>query len=122
MEDQIKKWVIRIQQNEKLPSSSIKAYNFGIIETKNGYSIYLIGSSKYNESHDDWACEEDYVPKEKYLHLSKEYGDLEWKEVEKIVAHALRDYVKSEEFENSFLFQATAITIGFDDGDLTRIK
>ncbi|MEM9673999.1 MAG: hypothetical protein AAF992_15515 [Bacteroidota bacterium] len=122
MEDQIDKWISRIQQSKRLPDSQIKAFNFGIIETEGGYSVYLIGSREYHELDDDWACKEDYVPKEKYLYLSKEYDNLEWQEVEKVMVRALSNYLKSEKVANSFLSPATAITTGFDGKELIRIK
>ncbi|MGD1890500.1 MAG: hypothetical protein ACFB15_07875 [Cyclobacteriaceae bacterium] len=122
MEDQIDKWISRIQQSKRLPDSQIKAFNFGIIETEGGCSVYLIGSREYHGLDDDWACKEDCVPKEKYLYLSKEYDNLECQEVEKVMMCTLSNYLNNKKFENSFLSQATAITTGFDGGELIRIK
>lgn len=56
----IKKWLIQINQSEKLPEN-IVALNFNIYEGP--YAIDLIGSATFDESDEDWACNEDFIPK-----------------------------------------------------------
>lgn len=118
----IKNWLQDIIQTEK-PSTSIVAYNFGIFETERGYTLYLIGSEEFDDDDSDWATNEDFTPKEKYLNLlQEEFRGLEWKQALDKVEKQIRDFLNSEENKGSFLAKAQAVTTGFDDGDLVRVK
>jgi hypothetical protein len=113
-------WLNRIDRGNK-PNSSIVAYNIGLFETENGFSAYLVGAEEYDENNSDWACTEAFAPKDKYFPINKGVF-ANWEEVQQIVAQSLRDYLKSSEGVKTFLSQAQVITVGFDDGDLDRIK
>ena len=118
----IQEWLFHLCDVEH-PGKSIIAYNFGIFETENGYTIYLIGSKEFDKDDSDWAANNDFVPKSKYYPLpEKEYKGLKWEKVlDKVKVH-LEDFTKTGKFKNSFFAKAKAITTGFDDGDLVRIK
>lgn len=117
----IKEWVLRVQRQDQ-PSSEIKAFNFGLIETEKGYTTYLIGAKSYSEEDDDWACEEDYVPSERYLVLPKDNVPSGWSEVQATIAQVLVELLRDEALEGTFLSTAEFITTGFDDADLTKVK
>jgi hypothetical protein len=111
------KWLERISLISP-PNPEIKAFNFGIFQTQNGYSVYLIGSTKYDSEDDDWACMEDYAPVERYLELPlTANGD--WQSVETGLVEALREIVSAVP---SFLNNAEYVTAGFDDVVLVRVK
>ncbi|MDD2375634.1 MAG: hypothetical protein PHD23_09815 [Eubacteriales bacterium] len=116
-------WMNQIVSNEN-PDEEIIAYNIGLIETEKGYSAYFMGAKKYDENDSDWACDfGDYTPKIKYLDLSKtELKKLPWDEVQNKIIEFSTEFMKTKTYENSFLQKAKAITVGFDDGDLMRIK
>ena len=120
LRDLIKEWILRVQQQDQ-PSPEIKAFNFGLIETENGYTTYLIGAKSYSED-DDWACEEDYTPSERYLELPKDNVPSGWSEVQETIAQELTELLRDEALEGTFLRTAEFITTGFDDGDLTKVK
>lgn len=117
----IHSWIIRIDESEKIPDS-IKAFNFGIFETEDGYQIYLVGATDYDLEDDDWACEEDFIPDEKYLNLGKESEKWEWEEVQSIVKDSIEQFIKIKVSHDSFLYKAEYLTTGFDDGELERIS
>ncbi|SHI44298.1 hypothetical protein SAMN05444363_0581 [Flavobacterium terrae] len=122
LNNQFEEWVKNINSNEKI-ENNIKAFNFGLFETENGYTMYLIGAKEYKENDDDWATVVDFEPTDKYFEMDKSIiKDKDWKEVLKLSTDLVSDYVKSKGFENSFLKNAEVITVGFDDGDLIRIK
>lgn len=116
-------WLNKIISNEN-PDKEIIAFNIGLFETENGYSAYFMGARKYDENDSDWACDfGDFTPQNKYLDLSKtELKELSWDEVQNTIIEFSRKFMKTKAYENSFLQKAIAITIGFDDGDLIRIK
>ena len=112
-------WLNTIILKEK-PSNDIVAYYFGIIETTNGFEVYLTGSKIFDEEDEDWACNVDFVPKDKYYKI--EYETDEWEFVLKLVQQMLEGYVQTKDFAGSFLENSIAIAYGFDGGDLYRIK
>ena len=115
-------WLRRVRDNSP-PAKNIAAYNFGIFESESGYTVYLVGSREYDPDDDDWACNADYAPSEKYFELPESYtGRKRWQGVQREVVRLVKRFLESPESEGSFLRAATAITVGFDDGSLERVK
>lgn len=90
------------------------------METPDGYSLYLIGAAGYDADNDDWACDEDYEPAEKYSPWQrKSSGIWNWEEFQEMaiaeISRFLKDHSKSKAFNR-------IITAGFDDGELIRLK
>lgn len=118
----LREWIGRICETER-PDSSVIAYNFGLIQIDNGYSLYLIGSKEYDVNNSDWAFSIDFEPRMKYYPLAdSNYSKLSWDKVQVKINEELKDFTASVTFKNSFFAKAKAITTGFDDGDLVRIK
>ena len=115
-------WFDRIGRSSP-PADGIVALNIGIFETPNGYTIYLTGSTEYDPDNDDWACREDYSPKERYFELPSEFtSGKDWKEVEEDLKLLIRNILSSDQFANNVLAKTEVFAVGFDDGDLTRLK
>ena len=116
-------WLTRINQTD-LPGKDIIAFNFGLFGNAKGcYTAYLIGSRTFDPTDDDWACSDDWAPAEKYLNLWEHHTETtDWQEVVLEMIDLLRQYTRSPECSRSFLANAIAITVGFDDGDLKRVK
>lgn len=117
----IHNWISKICETEH-PDDSIIAYHFGLFESDKGYTIYLAGSAEFDEDDSDWACNSDFEPEEKYLLLPDEFQNQSWEEVLDKAVASLTAYTTTATFQSSFLATVTAITTGFDDGDLVRIK
>lgn len=114
-------WLSRVRRSSP-PPDGIAAYNFGLFESVDSYMAYLIGSRDYDPDDEDWACAEDYAPDEKYFPLPEDLtAGKDWRSVQREVARLVRQYLKSPEASGSFLAAATAVTVGFDDGNLERI-
>jgi len=88
------------------------------------YYLYLIGSKEYDEGDDDWASGMgDFKPKDTYLPLpEKEFKNVQWEKVQEMVITKVKGLIKFDEFKSSFFSNAKAIAVGFDDGDLVRVK
>jgi hypothetical protein len=96
---------------------------FGFFETDNCYAIYLIGSEEHEKKDNVSAAKNDDEQPAEYYPLSKrEYKDLEWKQALNKMKAQLAEFTWTEKFKNSSLAKANAVTIGFDDGDLIKIK
>jgi hypothetical protein len=121
LENAVLDWLRRVSTAEK-PPQSVVAYNIGILETEEGYSAYLEGADLYDPDDDDWACDGTFTPKERYVALPIGGAKATWELVLERVAAAVRTYLASTEGRGSFLATATAVTVGFDGGDLRRVK
>lgn len=117
MKDTIRKWLIQINQKDKLPQN-IVALNFNLYEGP--YALDLIGSATYDESDEDWACNEDFIPKLRRCPSLGIPDDKSWEEVLKIVESVLRDLIR--EMPDIELFKVQHIAVGFVDGNLIIIK
>ncbi|MDF1699328.1 MAG: hypothetical protein P1U56_25975 [Saprospiraceae bacterium] len=114
-------WINRIDIKEQIPKS-IKAFNFRIIETENDYQIYLVGTNYYDSQNDDWPCEEDFTPKEKYLSLGKDSKKWNWDEIQLIVRTGIEEFIETRISPLTFVHKADYLTTGLDDGELKRIE
>ncbi len=113
-------WLNEILMNEQ-PSEDIIAYNFGIYEVKNGSQIYLAGFKEYNPEDEDWATGlGDFQPKNQIF--KKLIKDKNWELIQKKVVELINNFLQTSAYENSFLSKAIAITTGFDDGNLIKLK
>lgn len=113
----IKKWLIKINKTEKVPEN-IVALNFNLYEGP--YALDLIGSATYDESDEDWACNEDYIPGLRRCPSLVIPDDKSWEEVLKMVESILRDLIR--EMPDIELFKVQHIAVGFVDGNLIIIK
>lgn len=118
--DVIATWLGRVCAAEN-PPESVVAYNVGLFDSEKGYMAYLIGADQYDENDSDWACRESLTPKERYQKLTT--GEFKtWEQAHAGVVEAVRAFLNFQAGKKSFLGRATAITVGFDDGELERVK
>ena len=76
-----------------------------------------------DEEDDDWACYVDYEPKRKYLEINNlGNSNIESNSFLQVVVEIISDLMQKTEISESTLFHNRIITIGFDDGELIRIK
>ena len=54
--------------------------------------------------------------------VPEEFKNLKWEKVQELVEMKIREFINSEDFKSSFFNKAKAIVVGFDDGDLVRLK
>ena len=118
MKKQIEDWLLELSHNEVIPEN-IVALNFGIFESENGYCVYLIGSESYDVDDDDWACDVDYEPVDKYLNI--EGVDVDPDKFLNEVITILLDIISLEKV-SAWLLRTKYITVGFDDGVLEKIR
>ena len=115
-------WLTAIDNKETVPSE-ITAFNIGIFEQDEGYSIYLTGSEEYDADGDDWACDVDFEPANKYLELSGPgIKAMEWQEFQDMIVKIVSDYLGTSANANTSVFAGRVVTVGFDDGQLVRVK
>lgn len=108
MKKQIEDWLLELSHNEVIPEN-IVALNFGIFESENGYCVYLIGSESYDVDDDDWACDVDYEPVDKYLNI--EGVDVDPDKFLNEVITILLDIISLEKV-SAWLLHTKHITVG----------
>lgn len=92
----LRDWILLISKEDtEINLDIIIAINFGLFETSKGYNVYAIGSKEYDVEDDEWACNEDYVPNNKYCQLS-DMDNLNWEEIQKEIVEALSQIIKEE--------------------------
>lgn len=83
----------RIEKRETVPNE-IVAFNFGLFEQDKGYCVYLTGSTQYDATDDDWACNIDFEPKEKYIEFSsEECAEMTWEDFQISVKEIVTEYI-----------------------------
>ena len=121
MKETIRNWIKQLC-NEEFPADNIVALNFGVFESLDGFTLYLIGACDYDAEDDDWACSVDYEPKRKYLEIKYPKGiNRNYNSFLSEVVEILTRLLSNTEMKESKLFYNRIITIGFDDGELLRI-
>lgn len=119
-EHSLRAWLARVCREAK-PPSSVVAFNVGLFETADGFSAYLVGADRYDEEDSEWACDETFSPSERYFPIAAGRFS-NWEQVEVAVADAVRAFLQSPEGIGSCLDAAEAVTVGFDEGDLQRVR
>ena len=98
----------------------IKAINFNLYEdTDNKWSVELVGTFSFDRDNDDWACDVDYEPVDKYLNI--EGVDVDPDKFLNEVITILLDIISLEKV-SAWLLHTKYITVGFDDGVLEKIR
>ncbi|MGJ1204928.1 hypothetical protein [Sphingobacterium lactis] len=120
IKDTISNWLQELSATETIPKS-IKGLYFGLKGTLEGYAIYLTGAKRYDENDDDWACEIDYEPKNKYLILPVQDSICQWTLLKK-TRETLKELLANHKLKSQLFNKFDHIALGFDDGELVTVK
>lgn len=122
MEKAIINWLQNIEVKEGIPSSTTIAFNIGVFESEEGFTMYLVSSNVYSNIDDDWACIDPPIESYKYLVLPDNFQNKHWSEVLEICKNILIQLEKTGSLNKTLLKNAKFITTGFDDGELVKIR
>lgn len=115
-------WLTRVCREDR-PRASVIAFNVGLFETAEGYSAYLVGSEQFDPDDGDWACDAAFTPQERYFPVpASELPFRNASDVQEAAVHATKAFLESADGQQSYLASATAVTVGFDCGDLERVR
>jgi len=122
LKKEIIKWLGEIEGHTGTPPEDVIAFNFGLFESDQGWMMYLVGGFEYSEDNDDWACIE--LPKKEYMYLRfpDNFQSSSWEEILELSSTTLKELEKEGLLNKTLLKRAKAITTGFDDGDLIKIR
>jgi hypothetical protein len=104
------------------PGNDIIAFNIGLFETEDYFCVYLSGAGTYVETSDEWAIQPAYYPTNAFFGLHEQGAGHTWESCLSEVRDAVSDALKTGLLEGTPLANGRAVTAGFDDGELHRIK
>ena len=101
-------WLSSICDEEK-PERSIANYNFGLFESPNDNTVYLVGMNTY-EKGDTSHTRIEFEPSNMYFQLpNSEYKNLSREQLLNKLTVQLKAFANTEKFKTSFLSKANAI-------------
>ena len=106
----LQEWLFSICDEEK-PEKSIENYNFGLFESSDGNTIYLVGVNKYDKSGTSHTRIE-FKPSNMYFKLPySEYKSLSRDQLLNKLMVQLKAFASTEKFKASFMSKSNAITL-----------
>ncbi len=122
-------WLDQLNAHEK-PYYPCNAFHFGLFEaqTEDIFVVYLVGSPHYSRELDvwnKWIKEATYEPaiRHKFFPIPFTMIDsYDWMDAHYLVSRGLRAYLAANPFVDCMFHNAERITMGFDDGEVYRIK
>lgn len=107
------------QLDTEIPEEII-AFNINIYESP--FSVEVVGSSEFDLDDDDWACNEDWIPKIRMNPMSDELFGSSWDEAQENIMIMAKSYLESSLKNVNKLKSAKAFALGFVDGNLSYVK
>jgi len=116
MEEIIRDWIIKI--NGAMIPSPIKALHFGLYESGNSYTLYLVGSIQYAVGNEDWIFDADYRPNPKFCNFDSTSSSGNWENV----LSNVKSIIENKLLDTNVFKNVQYITYGFDSGDLYILR
>ncbi len=109
-------WLNKVLEQD-IPKG-IKAFNFNLYEGEGEtYDIQLIGSDEFDEDDSDWACTNYFTSGEDICFIKGTDEIVDWEQGLTYITMLVERYLDEGE-KSHFLKNASAIGIGFVDGDI----
>lgn len=102
------------------PPPGLVAFNFNIAEAFGKFQVSLIGATSYDPENLDWACAEAFVSQPRNFNLPHSEVGAQWQDVQRLVEAWVLDHIRRAP-RSSPLREATAVTVGFVDGELAKV-
>ncbi len=122
MKKEILNWLNEIEKNDGTPPDTVIAFNLGLMESDQGFLMYFVGAFEYSEDDDDWACIEPPTKPYRYLKLPDKVQNESWETILDLCKKALTELESDGTLNTTLIKNAKAITTGFDDGELVKIR
>ena len=122
MKKEIFEWLKNIEMQDGIPPDSVIAFNLGLMESDQGFMMYFVGAFEYSQDDDDWACLEPPTKPYRYLRLPDKIQNESWKTILDLCKNALTELENDGSLNRTLIKNAKAITTGFDESELIRIR
>ncbi len=107
------------QLNENIPIQ-IVAFNINIYDSP--FNIEIVGSSEFDPEDEDWACNEDWLPKNRSISVSSSLFGNSWEEAQENILLMAKRYLQSSSKNAQKLKSAKAFAVGFVGGNLSYVQ
>lgn len=84
--------------------------------------IYLVGAFEYSEDNDDWASIDPTTKPYRFLRLPEDIQNKSWEIILDLSKNALIELENEGLLKNTLIKKAKAITTGFDESELIKIR
>jgi hypothetical protein len=102
-------WLLNVCEKDR-PQKSISIFKFGLFESANDYTLFLIGTNTYDEGQNHSVTRIEFQPTNMYFKLpQKNYKGLNRDQVIGNLTSQLKDFAQTQMFKTSFLAQATTV-------------
>lgn len=107
---------------ESPPEENTTVFGIGIVEIESDFQLYLFGANQFDEVSNSWAIDPTYKPSDGYIGLGQTGNHFaDWSDCLVNVLSALSVILALPEISHSRL-SGVPFFVGFDDGDLHRIR
>ncbi|MBE3871809.1 hypothetical protein HJ160_24210 [Vibrio parahaemolyticus] len=107
------------QLSEDIPERII-AFNINIYESP--FLVEIVGSEEFDLDNEDWACNEDWLPKKRQIEVSESLFGSSWQTAEQTLLQFTKQYVNSCCSISQKALSNKSLSIGFVDGSLNIVK
>lgn len=113
--EEFSKW---LESNLKQLPSEVVAVNFNLYEGSNQtYDIQLIGTDKFDETDEEWVCEEIFTTGEDVFLITRTDDIEDWEDGLSFITKMIEEYLQNGKYTN-ILQKLQAVGVGFVDGDI----
>jgi hypothetical protein len=110
----LENWLHHICDTEQ-PEKPIATYHFGVFESPEGYSVFLIGRNTYEKGQNHSISTIDFEPLNMYFKMTKsEFENRTGEQVKEQLITQLKDFTMTDKFRQSFFTKANAIFTEFN--------
>lgn len=102
-------WLTYICKNEH-PNKTIGTYSFGLFESKNEYTLYLVGTNTYEVSNDHTQIRIEFSPADIYFSLPEtEFRGLKKEQLYANITSQVKAFMKTNTYKTSFFKDAKQV-------------
>ena len=111
-------WADRLLAKEYC--GTVVAYNFNLYEHEGEFAIQLVGTSSFDISNEDWACDEVFSSGEDLFHLSHEIVGDQWERGLRTAKSLVRNYLDFGKHA-AVLKGSRGVGVAFVDGSIDLV-
>jgi len=115
---QFNAWVDRIMI--EAGSAPVAAYNFNLYEHEEEFAIQLIGSSSFDRSDEDWACDVTFSSGEDLFYLPHNIFGGQWRVGLEVANSLVKNYLQHGKYA-ALMKAACGVGVAFVDGNIDLV-
>src|SRR5262245_13870257 len=98
----------------------VVAFNFNLYEHESEFAIQLVGTSSFDMSNEDWACDEVFSSGEDLFYLSHAIVGNQWQSALETAKSLVKNYLDLGK-QADVLKRSRGVGVGFVDGNIELV-